>query len=234
MRLQKYMAASGVASRRKSEEIITQGRVTVNGKIVDILGSKVEKGDVVKVDGKRIRPVREHTYILLHKPLGVVSTADDEKDRTTVVDLVDTDARIYPVGRLDMDSTGLVFLTDDGAVTQKIMHPGGEIKKTYIVTVEGTPDGKALEKLRRGVFIQGGKTAPADVRILRSYPTDSILKMTIHEGRNHQIKNMCEAVGHPVKKLKRISIGELELGGLEPGEWRKCDTRELKYLRSLK
>lgn len=233
MRLQQYMARSGVASRRKSEEYIAMGRVKVNGNTINTPGFIVSKGDVVEVDGNIVSPVKDYTYLLLNKPSGVVTTVRDERGRRTVLSLVDTDARVYPVGRLDMDTTGLVFLTDDGDVAQKLMHPSEEVKKTYIVKVEGHLNKETLKSLEEGVWIPGGLSAPAKAKILKSSGKDTILSLTIHEGRNHQVKNMMKAVGHPVKRLKRISIGNLRLGDLPLGKYRTLTEEEIKYIRSL-
>lgn len=234
MRLQKFMAQSGYASRRKSEEIIAAKRVKVNGKVVSEMGYNVDEDiDVVEVDGKVLKLIKNFEYYILNKPIGVVCSAKDEKDRVTVVDMIDTNRRIYPVGRLDIDTTGLVLLTDDGELTNKIIHPKHEIEKTYIATVEGTPNAYGLKRLRTGIVIEGRKTAPAKVKILKNFETDSILEVVIREGRNRQVKKMFEAVGHPVKKLMRIAIGDIKLGDLELGYYRKVTEDELKYLRSL-
>lgn len=234
MRLQKFMAQSGYASRRKSEEIIAAKRVKVNGKVISEMGYNVDElRDVVEVDGKVIQLIKNFEYYILNKPIGVVCSAKDEKDRVTVVDMIDTKRRIYPVGRLDIDTTGLVLLTDDGELTNKIIHPKHEIEKTYIATVEGTPNAQGLTRLRTGIVIEGRKTAPAKVKILKNFETDSILEVVIREGRNRQVKKMFEAVGHPVKKLMRIAIGDIKLGDLQLGYYRKVSEDELKYLRSL-
>ena len=234
MRLQKFMAQSGYASRRKSEEIIAAKRVKVNGKVVSEMGYNVDElRDVVEVDGKILKLIKNFEYYILNKPIGVVCSAKDEKDRVTVVDMIDTNRRIYPVGRLDIDTTGLVLLTDDGELTNKIIHPKHEIEKTYIATVEGTPNAFGLKRLRTGIVIEGRKTAPAKVKILKNFDTDSILEVVIREGRNRQVKKMFESVGHPVKKLMRIAIGDIKLGDLELGYYRKVTEDELRYLRSL-
>lgn len=235
MRLQKYMAHAGAASRRKSEEYILEGKVKVNDKVVTELGYQVDENkDRVYLNGKRLTLVKDYIYVMLNKPLGVVSTASDEKNRTTVVDLIETDRRIYPVGRLDIDTTGLILLTDDGNITNKLMHPSKEVAKTYIATVEGTPNKGELDRLRRGMKLGREVYSPAEVKILKSFDTDSIIKITIHEGRNHQVKNMFKAIGHEVKKLKRISIGEIEIGGLEVGNYRYLTKEELSYLKKIK
>ncbi|WP_138159755.1 pseudouridine synthase [Peptoniphilus catoniae] len=235
MRLQKYMAHSGAASRRKSEEFISEGRVKVNNKVITEPGYKVDPDkDRVYLDGRRLKIIKKHTYIALNKPMGVVSTASDEKGRKTVVDMIETDERLYPIGRLDIDTTGLILLTDDGEITNKLTHPRHEIKKTYIATVEGTPDKRALDSLRKGIKVGNEKFKGADVKILKSFENDSIIRTTISEGKNHQVKLMYEKINHPVKKLKRISIGEIELGDLEIGNYRYLNEDEIKYLKSIK
>lgn len=235
MRLQKYMAQCGVASRRKSEELISQGFVEVNNKIVTKLGTTVNpKKDIVKVKGKKIKLEKDNVYIILNKPIGVVTSVKDEKGRTVVVDLIeDVKERIYPVGRLDIDTTGLVLLTNDGDIAYKITHPKNQIPKKYIAIVEGVPNKIELERFRNGIKIDGKKTAKASVKIVKNYEEDSILEITITEGRNRQIKKMCEAINHPVKKLKRISMGEIELRGLDIGNWRYLNDEEIEYLNSL-
>ncbi len=236
MRLQKYMARAGVASRRKSEEIIKEGRVKVNGHTVIEMGTKVDpKKDRVSVDNRNIMIERHNVYIMLNKPIGYVSTLDDEKDRRIVTDLIDNvEQRIYPVGRLDIDTTGLMILTNDGDATFKITHPSTEIEKTYVAIVHGTPNKNSLEKFRNGLNIDGERTAPAKINILKNYEEDSILEISIHEGKNRQVRNMCEAIGHPVKKLKRIKVGEIELGELDEGKWRYLNDREIDYIKSIK
>lgn len=235
MRLQKYMALSGVASRRKSEEMILKGQVMVNNKVIVELGTIIDpEMDKVMVDDKRIKLESNKVYIMLNKPMGFVSTVKDEKDRKIVTDLIDgVNERIYPVGRLDADTTGLLLLTNDGDLAFKLTHPGKKIPKRYIAIVDGVPNRIELEKLRNGVYIDGKKTASANVKIAKKYDEDAILEIEIHEGRNRQVKKMCEAVNHPVKKLKRISIGDIELGGLNIGNWRYLNEEELNYLKTL-
>ncbi len=235
MRLQKYMAKCGVASRRKSEEIISKGLVKVNGKIVSELGTKIDPDrDTVMVDGKIIKLESRKQYIMLNKPIGYVTTLKDEKDRKIVTDLIEgVRERIYPVGRLDIDTTGLLILTNDGEITFKLTHPSNQVPKRYIATVEGTPTRYELERFESGLIIDGKKTSKANVKILRRYEDESILDIIICEGRNRQVKKMCERINHPVKKLKRISIGEIELGGLQLGNWRYLNDEEIKYLKSL-
>lgn len=235
MRLQKYMARCGVASRRKSEELIAQGLVQVNGKIVMEPGLVIDVAkDIVKVDNRTIRLESNKVYIMLNKPVGYVTTLKDEKDRKIVTDLIeDVNERIYPVGRLDIDTSGLIILTNDGDLTQKLTHPSNKIVKRYIAVVEGVPNRNELERFRHGITIDGKKTAKASVKIAKKYELDSILDIQIHEGRNRQVKKMCEAINHPVKKLKRVEIGEITIGGLEIGNWRYLNQEEIDYLKSL-
>ncbi|HWO73853.1 MAG TPA: pseudouridine synthase [Dehalococcoidia bacterium] len=237
-RLQKIISAAGVASRRAAEELIQEGRVTVNGAVIRELGARARPGiDEIRVDGKPIAAPERHTYILLHKPAGYVTTLADERGRRTVLDLLpDSLPRVYPVGRLDMDSEGLLILTDDGALAQAVAHPSGNIEKEYLVLVEGTPDATALHRLRRGVALDGRPTFPARVEVLdRRRPGEkaaSWLRFTIHEGRNRQVRRMCEAVGHPVLRLRRIRIGPVRLSDLASGEWRHLTPGEVASLRA--
>ena len=235
MRLQKYIAHCGIASRRKAEELILDGRVKVNNKIVIELGVRVDPDkDTVKVNDKSIRKEGKKIYIMLNKPVGYVTTMKDEKDRRIVTDLIDgVRERVYPVGRLDSDTTGLLLLTNDGDLTYKLTHPSNEVVKRYIAIVEGVPNRWELEQFRRGLVIDGKKTSEASVEISKRYEDESILDISMHEGRNRQVKKMCEAINHPVKKLKRIGIGGLELGGLDLGNWRYLDEEEVRHLKSL-
>lgn len=235
MRLQKYMAKCGVASRRKSEEIISKGLVKVNGKIVDELGVQIDPTkDVVEVDGKTIKLETNKIYIMVNKPVGYVTTLKDEKDRKVVTDLIEgVRERIYPVGRLDIDTTGLLILTNDGDLTFKLTHPSNKVFKRYIAIVEGVPTKYELDRFRNGLVIDGRKTSKANIKVAKRYDDESILDISIYEGRNRQVKKMCEKINHPVKKLKRISIGEIELGGLDIGNWRYLNQEEIDYLKLL-
>ncbi len=235
MRLQKYIAHAGVTSRRKAEDLILEGKVKVNDKVVLELGVKVDpKKDRVKVNDENIKIEKRDVYIMLNKPVGYVTTMKDEKDRKIVTDLIEgIDERIYPVGRLDSDTTGLLILTNDGDLTYKITHPSNEVVKRYIAIVEGVPNRWELEQFRRGLMIDGKVTSKASIEISKRYENESILDISMHEGRNRQVKKMCEAINHPVKKLKRIGIGNLELGGLELGNWRHLDSEEVKNLKNL-
>lgn len=231
IRLQKYLARCGIASRRHAEELIRQGRVKVNGVTVTEMGVTVSPGDLVEFDGKPVVPEEKPVYILLNKPAGYVTTVSDPQGRKTVMDLLKgVKERVYPVGRLDYGTEGLLILTNDGDFAYKSTHPRHQVNKTYIAEVEGIPSNEALRKLRDGVMLDGRLTSPADVKILKQKKRSAVLKITIHEGRNRQVRRMCEAVGHPVLFLKRISIGGLRLGNLKPGEWRYLTASELKKI----
>src|SRR5690625_43032 len=234
-RLQKVMAHAGVASRRKSEEIIEQGRVKVNGEVVKELGTKVSASDVITVDEVPIER-EQYVYVLLNKPRETISTTDDEKDRETVVDLIEgIEERIYPVGRLDWDTTGALLLTNDGELSHQLTHPSFEFPKTYVVKAKGRISKKEGNKLAQGIVLDGEMTAPANVNIL-SYDqrTDtSMARITLHEGRNHQVKNMFESIGHPVEKLTREKFGFLSTDGLQSGEWRFLTPYEVKQLEHM-
>lgn len=232
-RLQKFMARCGVASRREAENIILSGRVKVNKNIVTELGTKVDiDNDKVFLDGERIMPEEKLYYIMLNKPKGYVTTAKDEFDRKTVLELVsDIDARLYPVGRLDYDSEGLLLLTNDGDFAYKMTHPTQHIPKKYHAIVEGVADMGHVLKLRQGVEIDGYITKPAKVEIAETRERTTRLNITISEGKNRQIRRMCEAVGLPVIKLTRVSIGGVSLGTLPKGKWRELTESELNLLK---
>jgi 23S rRNA pseudouridine2605 synthase len=229
MRLAKYLAHAGVASRRAAEEIVRAGRVTVDGEVVADPARDVDDTRAVTVDGRRVSGAEERVVWLVHKPAGVVSTAKDTHGRRTVVDLVDAGgARLYPVGRLDADSSGLILLTNDGELANALTHPRYEVPKTYRVRIARTPvSDRAVRRLREGVQLEDGITAPARVR--RAGP--DVLEVTIHEGRNRQVRRMLDAVGHPVLSLERIAFGPLRLGDLPPGAARKLSGGELDRLR---
>lgn len=233
VRLQKYIAMCGVASRRKAEELIEQGSVKVNDQKVTELGTKVEIGaDKVTVNGKTIKPEQKNYYIMLNKPTGYVSTVTDQFDRPTVIDLVgnDINSRIFPVGRLDYDTSGLLLLTNDGDFTYKVTHPKFELEKTYIALLKGGITIAGLNKLRRGVKIDDFTTAPAKVEIIDAKDGYTQVKITIHEGKNRQVRKMFEAVGSKVAELQRISIGKVEIGNLPLGRWRHLTSHEISYL----
>lgn len=233
VRLQKYIAMCGVASRRKAEELIEQGSVKVNDQKVTELGTKVEVGaDKVTVNGKTIKPEQKNYYIMLNKPTGYVSTVTDQFDRPTVIDLVgnDINSRIFPVGRLDYDTSGLLLLTNDGDFTYKVTHPKFELEKTYIALLKGGITIAGLNKLRRGVKIDDFTTSPAKVEIIDAKDGYTQVKITIHEGKNRQVRKMFEAVGSKVAELQRISIGKVEIGNLPLGRWRHLTSHEISYL----
>ena len=226
MRLNAYLARAGIASRRGAEELIRAGRVTVNGEVAG-LATFVEGKDRVEVDGAEIAP-EPLTYVLLHKPAGVVTTARDPHGRPTVVGLVGHERRVVPVGRLDADTTGVLLLTNDGPLAHRLMHPRYEVDKVYVVEVDGEPSDEALAALRGGIELDDGLTAPAEVQRLGP----ACLELTLHEGRKHQVKRMLAAVGHPVIRLHRSSYAGLTADRLAPGEWRELSPEEVTRLRA--
>jgi len=231
-RLHKFLSRAGVASRRKSEELIAAGRVKVNGETVSVPGSKVDaEHDRVEVDGQLVALPQGHVYWLLNKPAGYVSTVRDPQGRPTVLDLVHQARRLYPVGRLDQDSEGLLLLTDDGELTQRLTHPSYEHEKEYHVLVEGQPSRDVLQRLRTGVELEGGPTSPAEVNVLRTDASDTWLRFVIHEGRKRQLRRMCDAVGHRARRLIRVRMGPLTLGDLPPAQYRPLTAEERSRLR---
>jgi 23S rRNA pseudouridine2605 synthase len=228
MRLNAYLARAGVASRRRADELIAEGRVRVNG-APGKLSSRVGAGDVVEVDGRRVAP-QDLAYVFLNKPTGVVTTARDPQGRPTVVGLIAHPTRVVPVGRLDADTTGALLLTNDGPLAHRLAHPRYGVPKVYEVEVEGSPGRAALAALREGVELEDGRTAPAGVRVLRRGRASSLLELTLHEGRKHQVKRMCEAVGHPVRRLHRSRYAGLDLTGLRTGESRELTGPEVASL----
>lgn len=233
-RLQKIIANSGVTSRRKAEELILDGKVKVNGKTVTELGTKVSSSDVIQVNGIAISK-EEKVYYLLNKPREVICAVSDDKGRKTVVDLIEDNKRIYPVGRLDYDTTGLIILTNDGDFANLLMHPKNEVDKCYVAKIDGMLSPKEMMTLKTGVVIDKVKTRRARVKVRKidKETNTSIVEITIHEGKNHQVKRMFEAVGHEVLKLKRERIGFLDLTGLKSGEYRKLNHKEVTTLYSL-
>jgi 23S rRNA pseudouridine2605 synthase len=229
MRLNAFLARAGVASRRHADELIREGRVQVNGEPGE-LNTIVDEDDVVEVDGRRVEEQPLH-YVLLNKPAGVVTTADDPHGRPTVVDLVSHEARVVPVGRLDFDTTGALLLTNDGELAHRLAHPRYGVPKVYEADVEGSLSPADLELLRDGIELDDGLTAPAQVRVVRRGTRISRLELTLHEGRKHQVKRMCAATGHPVRQLHRIRYAELDLAGLETEEWRELTPKEIAALR---
>lgn len=230
-RLQKVIANSGYCSRRKAEELITKGHVTVNGVTVQTLGTKVTSKDEIIVDGMKLSKESKE-YYLLNKPRGVITTTDDDKHRKTVVDLIDTDVRIYPVGRLDYDTTGLLLLTNDGELANLLMHPSNEIEKVYIAKINGILYPNQIQKLKNGVVLDGVKIKNAKIKVKHYDPKSdtSLVEVTIHEGKNHQVKRMFESIDKKVLKLKRERLSFLDLSGLNSGEYRRLNPKEVKKL----
>lgn len=235
-RLQKVLAHAGVASRRSCEELILSGKVKVDGKQVTELGVKVDRQkSVIEVEGKQITGKENAKYILLYKPAGYVSTVHDPQKRRTVMDLISgVNERIYPVGRLDYDTSGLLIMTNDGQLTNELIHPSREVKKTYRIMVKGIPTGRSMGQLASGIMLEDGKTAPAEVKLKKIENGNALLDIAIHEGKNRQVRRMFEAVGHPVIWLKRIAFGSLEIGKMKPGEWRYLTSQEIQALKRLK
>jgi 23S rRNA pseudouridine2605 synthase len=236
-RLQKLLSIAGVASRRASEELITQGRVEVNGETVRTLGSKADPAtDTIKVDGRRLRFDIRPRYILLNKPRNVVTTRKDPQGRRTVIELL-TGVReyVYPVGRLDYDSEGLLLLTSDGDLAARLTHPRHAVERVYDAVVVGVPAEDDLEKLRRGIFLDGARTAAAQVKragtVGKGRQELTRLTITLQEGRNRQVRRMCAIIGHPVRKLTRVRMGPIKLGDLRPGHWRDLTEREIRLLQ---
>ena len=231
-RIQKVIAASGYCSRRKAEELISKGKVLVNGEVITEMGFKVSGNDYIEVEGNPINEKEEKEYYLLNKPRGIVSTSSDEKNRKTVVDLIKTNKRIYPVGRLDYDTTGAIILTNDGELTNLLTHPKNKVEKVYVAKIKGIITKENLSKLCNGVVIDGKKTSKAKAKILKidKKNNTSIVELIISEGRNHQVKKMFEAINFDVLKLKREAIAFLTLDGLKSGEYRRLSLKEVKKL----
>jgi pseudouridine synthase len=242
-RLQKILSRAGFASRRAAEKLIAEGRVTVNGATIREMGVKADPAvDDIRVDGRRVKAPGRHRYILLYKPAGYVTTRSDPQRRRTVIDLLDgVREYLYPVGRLDYDTEGLLLLTNDGDLAAKLTHPRHGVERTYEAHVAGIPDADALDRLRRGIPLDGRRTLPADVVLLKASPAEAgryeareregVLRLTIREGRNRQVRRMCEAVGHPVRKLRRTKFGPLTGHRLRPGDWRELTAAEIEMLK---
>lgn len=238
MRINKYIASCGIASRRKAEEIILQERVKVNGNIVKDLSFKIdEENDLVEIDNEKINMKKENIYIVLNKPEGYITTVKDQFDRPSVVDLLtDIKERIYPIGRLDYETSGLLILTNDGDLTYKLTHPKHEVAKVYIARVKGIPTYEEITNFENGLYIEDYKTSPAKIKILEKNEEKnySICQIQIHEGRNRQVRKMCKAINHPVQRLKRVAMGKITLKGTEVGKYRHLTNEEIKYLKSIK
>mgnify|MGYP000971709645 CR=1 FL=1 len=234
MRINKYLAGCGVGSRRFCDKLVSDGKVKINGKTVTEMGVDVdENNDSVTVDNRRVAYKRREYYIMLHKPKGYVSTVKDDLGRKTIMDLIDINARLFPVGRLDYDTEGLLLLTSDGEVAQKLMHPSGEITKTYVARVEGDITEAEMQQLRKGILLDGKMTYSAGVRLLEKDDKISRIEIVIKEGRNRQVRRMLESIGKSVQFLKRTAEGELRLGGLTRGTYRFLNDKEIGYLLSL-
>lgn len=233
MRLNKYLADCGVGSRRACDKLIEEGKVKVNDKVANVT-TQVEEGDKVSVNGKRVGVGKKLTYLMLHKPKECVTTVTDDLGRKTVMDFVqDIHSRVYPVGRLDYDTEGLLLLTNDGDLANKLTHPSNEVSKTYVARISGELSQADIYQLEKGVLVDGKVTAPALVKILQGDVHHTRVEITIHEGRNRQVKKMFEAVGKEVEFLKRVAVGELHLGGLQRGKYRFLTEKEINYLKNL-
>ncbi len=233
MRINKYLSSLGVASRREVDRLVDEGLIKVNGEPATS-GMKVSAEDEIEVRGKVVETSQEKkVYYILNKPKGVISAAKDDRGRKTVVDMIDTKQRIYPIGRLDFDTTGLILLTNDGELFNRIIHPRSTVYKSYFVVVKGEMEDTSLKKLAEGVELEDGKTLPAKVKVVKSSPRSTSLIIDIREGRNRQIRRMCGAVGHPVYDLKREKIGKLGIRDLAEGQYRELTDEEVRYLYSL-
>ena len=240
-RLQKILSAAGIASRRAAEVLIQEGRVTVNGQTVTELGTKADPDvDEVRVDGRRVKPVQRRRYILLYKPRGYITSRSDPQQRPTVIDLLEKGGvreYVYPVGRLDYDSEGLLILTSDGELAARLTHPRHGVPREYHARVRGVPDRHELERLSRGIVIEGRRTAPAQVTIAKVIEgeggRDAILSFVLREGRNRQVRDMCDAIGHPVVRLRRVRIGPISDDRIRPGEFRDLTPKEVAALKKI-
>lgn len=234
MRLQKYIASCGVSSRRKAEAYVLEGRVRVNGKIVNTLGTKINaEKDEILVDGKKIEESKNLIYLMLYKPVGYITSSKDQFGRETVIDLVNVKERVVPVGRLDYDTSGLLLLTNDGELTYKLTHPKHNVEKVYIAKVKGIPTEVQLRKFRSGLKIEDYTTSKAKIKIIDKTKAECQLEITIHEGKNRQVRKMCETIGHEVIALKRVQIGDLCIGDLKKGKYRHLTYSEVKYLKNI-
>lgn len=234
-RIQKIIAQAGIASRREAERLIIEGRVTLNGKVVTELGTKADpEKDYIKVSGKLITRPEPKAYVILYKPRGYVTTTSDPEGRPTIMELLEkVKGRVFPVGRLDYDTEGLILCTNDGELAHRLQHPRHEVPKTYLAKVDGVPTHEEIAKLRNGIRLEDGMTAPARVKIIKKVEANTWLEIVIHEGRKHQVKRMCEAIGHSVIKLKRDGFAFLTLGDLKPGEFRHLTAEEIKKLKEI-
>lgn len=233
MRINKYIAQAGICSRRKADELIANGNVKINGAVLKEPGYEVTDGDKVEVNGTQISAKQKAEYVLINKPLGMVTTVSDDKERLTVMDVVaDIDARLFPVGRLDYNTSGALLMTNDGEMAYRLTHPKHEVYKTYRARVAGILSNEKAARLRKGVDIGGFVTSPAKVNIIKGTQHSTIVEISIHEGKNRQVRKMFAAVGNPVQELERIAIGEIRLGHLKPGHYRKLTREEVEYLKN--
>ena len=233
MRINKYIAQAGIASRRKADELIANGNVKVNGAVLKEPGYDVQEGDKVYVNGRLISDKQKLVYVLINKPMGMITTASDDKERATVMDIVkDIDEKLFPVGRLDYNTTGALIMTNDGELTYRVTHPKHELEKTYRALVKGVLSDEKARKLARGVDIGGYVTSRAKVKIIKGTRTTTLVEITIHEGKNRQVRKMFKAVGNPVQELERIAIGRIRLGHLRPGHYRKLTREEIEELKN--
>ena len=233
MRINQYIASAGITSRRKADELIEKGRVKVNGAILNSPGYHVEEGDVVEVDGVRITPAERKVYYLLNKPAGYVTSTADKEGRPLVTELVPDEVRVFPVGRLDLNTTGLLILTNDGELSNRLMHPSHEFSKRYLVRVQGIVTRAEAARLEKGIDIGGFVTSPADVHLLKHDRNSTLAEIVIHEGKNRQVRRMFKAIGHPVLELCRTGLGNLEIGRLAVGQCRKLSPAEVEQLRRM-
>ena len=234
MRINKYIAQAGIASRRKADQLIMSGKVKVNGAVMKEPGYDVAEGDKVEVNGRLLENRTKLEYVLINKPTGMVTTVSDDKDRLTVMEVVkDIDARLFPVGRLDYNTSGALLMTNDGEMAYKLTHPKHEVYKTYRARVAGVLSNEKVARLRKGVDIGGFVTSRAKVNVIKGNQHSTIVEISIHEGKNRQVRKMFAAVGNPVQELERTAIGEIRLGHLKPGHYRKLTREEIQYLRSV-
>lgn len=233
MRINKYIAAAGITSRRKADEMIQEGRVRVNGKVLQNLGYNVKEEDRIEVDGTLIKPEKKKVYYLLNKPTGYVTSTYDKEGRPTVMELVPEEPRVFPAGRLDYNSSGLLILTNDGELSNKLMHPSHEFDKKYMVRATGIVTRAKAARLEKGIDIGGFVTYPAKVKLIRHDRNSTIAEITIHEGKNHQVRRMFKAIGHPVEELCRTGLGNLTIGRVAVGQYRKLSPSEVEYLKRI-
>lgn len=234
MRLQKFLATCGVASRRKSEELIKSGIIKVNGTIITQMGYKVDpKKDKITIRNKEVKIQKKNIYVLLNKPIGYITTMSDELGRKKVIDLIELPDRLFPVGRLDFNTSGLLILTNDGDLTFKLTHPKFEVEKTYVAKVKGKLTHEEIKKFQNGLLIEKYITLPAKLKIIKENFDNSVIEIKIREGKNRQVRKMCEAIGHPIIELKRVAIGNITLKDLPNGKYRYLSNKEVRYLKRL-